>query len=652
VAVLAACSTPTETAVEPEDTPETAAEPTEAPAEEPAEEPTEEVAEEPPATEAPEAEDAAGAATAAAVAHLAGELGIAEGDIELVSAEATEFNDSCLGLGGPEESCLQAITPGWTVILSAGGQEYELRTDETGEQVRLAEEAAGEPVAEPSGEERVLTIGHSEVTESYDPAHAYNPTSGIVHRAAYDSLVTFPDDNTSTVEPNLATSWEASDDGTVYTFTLRDDVTFANGDPLTADDVVFSFNRLKNVQSNPSFLTANIASATAVDEHTVEITLVEPHPSFLVELVNTAFSITNDEEVIAAGGTDAADAAETDAAQEFLDQNSVGTGPYILESWTPQEETVLVRNPNYWGEAPYFDRVVIVNIPEAATQKVALEAGDIDIATDMTPDQMTDLEGNPDIEIFRGLDRWTHFLLMNRDPEIGGPVADPNVALAIRLALDYEGYRELWPGSVTPGSNMWVGLPGAFGEDRAMQRDLERASELLTEAGYGDGFDIELSYPDFTFAGVNLGTNAQKIQADLAEVGINVELRPLEVQVALEEYRTGQQGFAYWFWGPDILDPVDFLSFLPTGKVALERTNWTEDMAEPEILELIAQAKVETDPEARLDVFEQLQLFAQESGAYAPFNVPAIQTAYRSNIQGYVWHPEWSVDVALLSRSE
>lgn len=136
------------------------------------------------------------------------------------------------------------------------------------------------------------------------------------------------------------------------------------------------------------------------------------------------------------------------------------------------------------------------------------------------------------------------------------------------------------------------------------------------------------------------------------EIGINVTLRPGELQVSLEEYRLGQQGFGYWFWGPDILDPVDFLSFLPGGKVAEERTKWTEDMADQEILDLIAQARVEADPEARLEVFEQLQLFAQESGAYAPFNVPAIQVAYRSDIQGYVWHPEWSVDVALLSRSE
>lgn len=501
-------------------------------------------------------------------------------------------------------------------------------------------------------EERVLVVGHSEVTESYDLAHAFNPTSGMVHRATYDTLVTFPDGDASSIEPNLAAEWSVSDDGLVYTFNLREDVTFANGDPLSADDVVFSFTRLQNVLSNPSFLADPIVGIEAVDDLTVAVTLAEPRPSFLAEMVNSAFSIANDSEVMAAGGTNAEDAAESDTAMEFFDQNSAGTGPYILESWTPQEETVLVRNENYWGEAPYFDRVIIVNIPEAATQKVALESGDIDIATDLTPDQVSTMEENPDITIYRALDRWTHFLLMNRDPEVGGPVADPLVARAIRLALDYEGYTQLWTGSVTPGSNMWVGIQGALGPDMALSRDLDTARELLAEAGYPDGFEIELSYPDLTFSGVNLSTNAQKVQADLAEIGIVVTLRPGELQVSLEEYRNGQQGFGYWFWGPDILDPVDFLSFLPGGKVAEERTLWTTEGVDQEILDLIAQAGTESDPEVRLDVFNQLQLWSQENGAYAPFNVPTIQTAVGSDILGYIWHPSWSLDVTRLSRAE
>jgi peptide/nickel transport system substrate-binding protein len=501
-------------------------------------------------------------------------------------------------------------------------------------------------------DEQVLVIGHAEVTESYDLAHAFNPTSGMVHHATYDTLVTFPPADASSIEPNLAESWSISDDGLVYTFNLRDDVVFSNGDSLSAEDVVFSFNRLKNVQSNPSFQAVPIVSVEVVDDLTVEITLDAPRPSFLSEIVNSAFSVANAEVVMANGGTDAADAAETDTGQEYFDQNSAGTGPYVLESWTPQEQTVLIRNENYWGEQPFFDRVIIVNISEAATQKVALESGDIDIALDLTPDQIADLEDNSDIEIFRGLDRWTHFLLMNRDPEIGGPVADPLVAQAIRYALDYAGYRDLWAGSVTPGTNMWVSLAGAYGQDRALERDLDRARELLAEAGYPDGFDIELSYPDMTSSGVNLSTNAQKIQADLAEVGINVSLRPGDVQTSLEEYRTGQQGFAYWFWGPDKLDPVDFLSFLPGGKVAEERTNWTTDMLPEDIAQLIAEANVESDPEARLAIFDELQAWALENSAYAPFNVPALQVAYRADIEGYVWHPAWGVDLALLSRSE
>ena len=259
-----------------------------------------------------------------------------------------------------------------------------------------------EPEAVVEEEEKVLIIGHSEVTESYDLAHAFNPTSGMVNQVTYDTLVTFPAADASSIEPNLATTWSVSDDDLSYTFELRDDVTFANGDPLTADDVVFSFTRLINVKSNPSFLADPIASVEAVDDLTVVITLVEPRPSFLSDLVNAAFSVSNDTEVMAAGGTNAEDAASTDGAQEFLDQNSVGTGPYMLESWTPQVETVLVRNPGYWGESPYFDRIIIVNIPEAATQQVALESGDIDLATDLTPDQVTGLQDVPDLTIFRG----------------------------------------------------------------------------------------------------------------------------------------------------------------------------------------------------------------------------------------------------------
>ncbi|MBI5669308.1 MAG: ABC transporter substrate-binding protein [Chloroflexi bacterium] len=500
-------------------------------------------------------------------------------------------------------------------------------------------------------DEKVLVIGHAESTDSLDPARGYTQTSGFIFRAIYETLVTFPDADASSIEPMLAESWEVSDDGLTYTFKLREGAEFASGNPVTADDVVFSFNRLKNLQGSPAFLADNIASVEATDPQTVVVTLASPDPSFLSTLPNPAFQVTDSQVIKENGGTDAVDAATADTAEEFLNNNSVGSGPYQLEKWEPQVETVLVRNPNYQGDAPYFDRVIITNIPESATQKIALEAGDIDLALDLTADEIGGLEGNPDIQIVRGPANIIHFLLMNADPDVGGPMADPKVQLAVRYALDYDGYAALW-GGVQPGSNLAVGIAGALGPDEAIKRDVEKAKQLLAEAGYPDGFEVTLDYPDFSFQGVNMNTNAQKIQADLAEVGITVTLNPGELQVALEEYRSGKEGFGYWFWGPDKLDPVDFLSFLPGGKVATERALWTPERAEQSLLDLIEQAKVETDQAARLDLYRQLQQYAQQTSTFAPFNQPDIQTALRADIQGYVWHPQWLLDVALLSRSE
>lgn len=500
-------------------------------------------------------------------------------------------------------------------------------------------------------DEKVLVIGHAETTDSLDPANGFTHSTSIVNHATYSRLVTFPDEDASEILPSLAASWEISDDGRIYTFTLDEHAVFSNGDDVNSDDVVFSIQRLQHVNGNPSFLADHIVEVTAHDDDTVSMTLENARPSFLSELTSYAFSITNADVVRANGGTDAMDAMETDTAEDYLNSSSAGSGPYILEAWEPQVRAELVRNANYWGEQPYFDRVIIINISEAATQKAALESGDIHLATDLSADQIAGLEGNDAIEIYRGISAVTHFVIMNQDESLSGPFSNPMVQLAVRYALDYEGYKTLW-GGVTPGSNMWTGLYTAFGEDHAFSRDLDKARELLAEAGYADGLDMTLEYPDITFGGVHFATNAQKIQADLAEVGINVTLAPGEMQVALERYRSGEHGIGYWLWGPDLLDPLDFLSFLPGGKVATERNNWQLEDVPQEIQDLIAAAKSTSDAAQRLEIFTALQEFNQQSGPFAPFNVPDLQTAYLANIEGYIFHPQWTLDVAILSRAE
>jgi peptide/nickel transport system substrate-binding protein len=516
--------------------------------------------------------------------------------------------------------------------------------------------AAAQPTAAPAATEApaadasTIVVGITEDSTSLDPARAYETVPGIVAKAAYQTLITFPDDGVGEIRPLLAESWTIAEDGKTYTFKLRSDATFGDGTPVTAEDAAFSINRTKNIKGNPSFLAANFASVEATDPATLVITLAEPDPATLAKLIFPAFSVVSKAQVTANGGTDAAGADTADKAEEWLNANTAGSGPYQLEKWDRGVETILVRNPGYWGAAAPTERIIIRNLPEAATQKTALEAGDIDLAMDLGADQITGLESNPALGIFSGLRETVIFLIFNQDQAIGGPVSDPKVQKAIRLALDYEGIKALGgDGSVTPPSLLPLGFPAAWTEDKAPTRDVEAAKALLAEAGYADGFPIDLEYPDVTLVGVNFGTFAQKVQADLAEVGITVNLAPAALQPALEKYRNGESPFGLWLWNPDFIDVADRLSFLPGGKVG-DRAKWTEAGADPALITLRDEAKLATDPAKRDEIWSQIQTAWFENSPFAPMLQPGLKVAHSADLKGFYQHPQWSVDVALLSK--
>ena len=502
----------------------------------------------------------------------------------------------------------------------------------------------------PTQAPKALVIAKSEDTVSLDPGRAFEILPSIIHKATYQTLVTFPDDSANEIRPLLAKKWDISPDGKQYTFTLRGDAKFNDGTPVTAKDVVFSWMRLKNIKGNPSSLAANISRVEAKDEHTVVLTLENADPSILSQLVNTSFSVVNSEAVKKQGGTDAPDADKTDKAKQWLNQHSEGSGPYLIEKWEPKVETVLVRNPDYWGKPPAIERVVIRNIADAATQKLQLEAGDVDIALDLTADQMPSLQSNPKVRAYQARGDVVFFLLMNQDKTIGGPLSDPKVQQAVRLALDYEGIKQLLGGqAATPPSIIPIGFFGAYGEDKALKRDVEGAKKLLAEAGFGQGFDVDLRYPDFTFSGFNFATTAQKIQADLAEVGVTVNLKGSEVGVWLDEYRQGKQRFSLSLWGPDFRDPGNYLEFMPERKVGL-RANWANANSDKTIQALRDKASVETDPAERAKLFAAIQDYLQQNGPFAPVVQSGVQIGLNSALQGFVFNPQWVVDVALLSK--
>lgn len=488
-----------------------------------------------------------------------------------------------------------------------------------------------------TGGEKTLVVGITEDAVTMDPHRAFEFYASSVHSSIYEALTAFPPGRVDEIVPAIAESWEISDDGLTYTFTIAEGKVFSTGRSVTAEDVAFSLNRVKNLKGNPAFLTDNIASVEAVDERTVVITQFATDPSLLARLSNTSLTIIDSIEAQAQGATADENAAETDGAELWLNDNSLGTGPYMLQKWEPKVEAILVRNPNYTGPAPDIDRIIFRTIADAAAQKLALEAGDLDIALDVSADQVPSLKENPDIVVHEAVSPTVFFLIMNQDPAIGGPLAEDAVQDAIRLAIDYEGMKILAGGAAsTPVNIMPVHWAYALDPSMAVQRDVEAARARLAEGGYPDGLTVDLEYPIFTSGGVAVETLAQKVQADLAEAGITVNLVPGDIGPALERYRLGESPFGLWLWGPDFLDPIDRLAFTPGGKVGL-RVNWDESNASPELMEAVNRAWVATDPAARDAAFTDVQTIMLDESAFAFLVQSGTQVAYSSRVQDFVY---------------
>lgn len=488
-----------------------------------------------------------------------------------------------------------------------------------------------------SSGESTLVVGLTEDTVTLDPSGAYEFHATSIHRPVYETLTAFPPGRVDEIVPGLAESWTISDDGLVYTFAIKDGQKFSTGRTVTANDVAFTLNRVRHLKGNPSFLMDNVANVEAVDDNTVAITQKESDPSLLAKLAFSSLGILDSEEAKAHGATDAENAAETDTAEQWLNENSIGSGPYMLEKWEPKVETILVRNPEYAGSPAAISRVIYRTMSDAAAQKLALEAGDLDIGLDISADQVPSLKDNPNLTVFEDVSDTVFFLIMNMDPAVGGPMANDAVQDAIRLATDYEGMRLLVGGAAaTPVNIMPIHWAYALEPSQAVQRDVEAAKAKLAEAGFADGLTVDLEYPEFTSGGVSIGTLAQKVQADLAEAGITVNLKPGDIGPALEKYRNGESPFGLWLWGPDFIDPIDRLAFTPGGKVGL-RVNWDESNASPELVEAVGRAKVATDLAEREAAFTDVQRLMLDESAFVFVVQSGTQVAYNANVAGFAY---------------
>jgi peptide/nickel transport system substrate-binding protein len=520
------------------------------------------------------------------------------------------------------------------------------------EEVVVKETVVVEQVVEAPAELKELRVGRTFDQVTLDPGRGFEITGGMIHKAVYNTLVTWADDSVAQLVPDLAETWEASPDGKTFTFNLRKGVKFHTGNEMTAADVKWSWERAMGLKGNPSFLFEGVESIETPDDYTVVVNKTDPDPAFLAKSTFGVFSVLDSKAVMEQGGTSAPDSDQTDKAEEWLNQNSAGTGPFVLKSWVPETEVVIEKFPDYWRGPAYFDRVIYRHIPDTATQKLTLEAGDIDIATEISPDQAAALAANPTIKVVPGGGTNMFFLLCNQNPDLSnGIMSNPKVCEAMRYAIDYEGILTVVGGSaITPATIVPYGFLGAWGPDRAFKRDLDKAKALLAEAGYPDGFDIEMSYPTkFARSGVDFDVIAEKVQADLTEAGIRVTLKPGDLQTELARYRAGEEAFGFWMWGADYYDVNDYIEFLPERLVGL-RAQWSNANADQEIKDLRDAALVEMDEAKRVELWNSIQTYLQEKGPWVALVQPGQTIGIQQALKGYVFNESWIVDPYILAK--
>ncbi|MDR1513825.1 MAG: ABC transporter substrate-binding protein [Propionibacteriaceae bacterium] len=473
--------------------------------------------------------------------------------------------------------------------------------------------------------------------KTIDPGREYEPAGQILVKALYDTLVTFADPDTTTIVPDLAT-YEANDELTEFTFTLAEGRVFSDETPVTADDVVFSLQRLQGMKGNPAFLLDGVTVAK-VDDSTVKLTTEEPAPALLATLATPSLAIVNSTLVKANGGT----TDETDAAEKFLNTTSAGSGPYVLETLDIASGATLVKNPNYNGsQKPTYDKVVLRKV-EPATQKMNVERGDSQIALDLSGDMVDTLAEGVELESVPSAT--VVFLLLNADPAVNEVTAKPQFWKAVKAAVDYDSLLEI----AGRGAAQATGLVpsvflGALPASEALKHDLDAATADAAAAG-ASGAKITLSFPnDIDPTGLNLTTLAERIQAQLGQAGITVDLAPAPFATEVDAYRAGKEQIGLWYWNPDYMDPANYLAFGPGQSVGL-RANWKSD-ANVAIAEQVREAYTTGEQGARKALFEDWGKAMNAESPFVPLLQPGSNVAYQPSVTNVSYNPVWLINVA------
>lgn len=469
----------------------------------------------------------------------------------------------------------------------------------------------------PTEARSTLRVAVPTFPNSIDASIAAERNAQNVAWQMFDSLVWANEQNI--IEPALAHDWDVSEDGTVYTFYLREDVAFHNGEPFNADAVVYSWERGKRPVIEWSDRWARAETVEAIDEYTVRMTTAEPDPLFLGVMAQHW-------NIVPPGYLQ-------EVGDDAFGEAPVGTGPFEFVEWMREDRIVMRRNPNYWRDGlPKVDEVIFRPIPEASTRMAAIQTGEVDIVNRLTVEQAEALEGVPGVNVVTyPIDRVFYIAFNNLTTGVGQPTEDARVRRAMNYAVDrqaiidslFGGRAQLSTGFMTESN---------LGYDHSIEPypyDPQRARELLAEAGYPDGFEIGFAAPAGAYT--NFEQVAEAVQGYLAEVGIETELDIME---------SGR----YWdLEAEKQLPPLFGDSWSERSGESLPRLlgalgGWDASFSswsDPTIDDYLDRISVTVDQDERAQLYTELHNYMYEDPPFIYLYVPETFEATRDNVVDY-----------------
>jgi len=482
---------------------------------------------------------------------------------------------------------------------------------------------------------------------SLDPAIAYEFSGVLLVHNAYETLVKFEGADLSNIKPALAQSWDIKDAGANWelTFKLKSGGKFASGNAITADDVVYSFQRVIKLNKSPAFLFTDIAQlkaegVKATDPTTVVISMPKTASpqGFLSILTFTVGGVVDSKEVKAkeSGG---------DSGSGYLLDHSSGSGPYLIDHWTKNSEVQLKANPNYGGTKPALAGVLVKHIPESTNQQFALEKGDADVARNLSPQQVAALQGKSGVATTSGNSLLLVYVGMNAMVK---PLDNVNVREALRTAIDYDGIvKDLLKGNAKRVQGIVpAGLAG-FNDAAPFQADVAKAQALLKQAGQ-DKITLELLVPTGPApGGVAWSDLAAKLQSDWAKIGVTVNIKQTTQAELLTSYRAQKGQLVMILWGPDFPDPdanVGPFTDYKAKSIAF-RNGWDDKIADKG-----REAALITDTTKRSAAYKEITEYVLHNGPYAVLYQPTELFGLRSNVKGFAWNPMGWLDFASITK--